>query len=67
MDKNSGNKTATKKSIQKKSITDKIGNAVEKIGHKIADAGFPMVGQAIHNVGDKLEKSHSNSKHPHKA
>ena len=51
----------------KKSISDKIGDAVEKVGHKISDAGAPKIGQKIHDLGDKIEKSHKNPAHPHKA
>ncbi|MEO5667054.1 MAG: hypothetical protein ABIR96_03255 [Bdellovibrionota bacterium] len=49
------------------SFVDRVGNAVEKLGHKVADAGAPALGQKIHDLGDKLEKSHRNPKHPHKA
>ena len=54
------------KASNKKSLVDKVGNLVEKVGHKISDAGAPKLGQAIHDLGDKLEKTHSNPKHPHK-
>ena len=47
-------------------LTEKAGNALEKVGHKISNAGAPKVGQKIHDMGDKLEKSHSNPNHPHK-
>ena len=47
-------------------IADRIGNVVEKVGHKISDAGAPGIGQKIHDLGDKLEKDHKNSTHPHK-
>ena len=50
----------------KDSLTDKIGNLVEKAGHKISEAGAPGLGQKIHDLGDKLEKSHKNPDHPHK-
>jgi hypothetical protein len=55
-----------KKNSQDRPLSDRIGNAVEKLGHKIADAGAPKVGQKIHDLGDKMEKRHSNPKHPHK-
>lgn len=55
------------KNMNKKSIKDRIGNFFEKVGHKIADAGAPNLGQKIHDMGDKMEKSHSNPSHPHKA
>lgn len=49
-----------------KGIADRIGDATEKIGHKISDAGMPGIGQKIHDLGDKIEKHHDNPDHPHK-
>lgn len=49
----------------KRGFRDRVGDAVEKVGHKISDAGAPKVGQKIHDLGDKLEKSHRNPDHPH--
>ncbi len=51
---------------KKASLTDKLGDAIEKVGHKISEAGAPGLGQKIHDLGDKLEKSHDNPSHPHK-
>jgi hypothetical protein len=51
---------------KKKSFADKVGGAIEKVGHKISDAGAPSLGQKIHDLGDKLEKHHDNPTHPHK-
>lgn len=48
------------------SFSEKAGNALEKAGHKISDAGAPKIGQKIHDLGDKLEKNHKNPNHPHK-
>jgi hypothetical protein len=59
--------TYENKKQNKKSISDRVGNAVEKLGHKIADAGAPKLGQKIHDLGDKMEDSHKNPQHPHKA
>lgn len=50
---------------KKTSLTDKIGEGLEKVGHKISDMGMPSVGQKIHDVGDKLEKTHDDPNHPH--
>lgn len=50
----------------KESLVDKVGNLVEKAGHKISEAGATGLGQKIHDLGDKLEKSHKNPNHPHK-
>ena len=52
---------------QKKSMRDKLGDAVEKVGHKVAEAGSPKLGQKIHDLGDKIEKHHDSADHPHKA
>lgn len=49
----------------KPSMTDKIGDAVEGLGHKISDMGLPSVGQKIHDLGDKMEKTHDDPNHPH--
>jgi hypothetical protein len=48
------------------SLSDKAGNALEKMGHKISNAGAPKIGQKIHDLGDKLEKTHRNPDHPRK-
>jgi hypothetical protein len=50
----------------KENFSDKLGNLVEKVGHKISEAGATGLGQKIHDLGDKLEKSHKNQDHPHK-
>lgn len=52
--------------VKEDSLKDKIGNAVEKVGHKISDAGAPNLGQKIHDMGDAMEKDHKNPSHPHK-
>jgi len=52
---------------KKKDWRDKVGDAVERAGHKISDAGMPKTGQKIHDLGDKIERSHQNPDHPHKA
>ena len=51
---------------KKESIKDRVGNLIEKVGHKISNAGFPKVGQKIHDFGDTLERDHKNPNHPHK-
>ena len=43
---------------QKKGLQDKFGEAVEKAGDRIADAGMPNLGKKIHDAGDRLEKTH---------
>jgi hypothetical protein len=52
---------------KKKTTADRVGDFVEKVGHKVSDAGATKLGQKIHDLGDRLEKHHSNSDHPHKA
>lgn len=47
-------------------IMDRVGDLIEKAGHKISDAGAPGLGQKIHDLGDSLEKKHKNPDHPHK-
>lgn len=47
-------------------IIDRLGNLVEKAGHKISEAGAPGLGQKIHDLGDSLEKKHKDPQHPHK-
>jgi hypothetical protein len=47
-------------------LTDKLGDGIEKLGHKISEAGATKLGQKIHDIGDKLEKHHRNPSHPHK-
>lgn len=49
----------------KKGLADRVGDTLEKVGHKISDAGMPKVGQKIHDFGDKLEKTHRDPQHPH--
>jgi len=39
-------------------LQDKFGEAVEKAGDRIADAGMPNLGKKIHDAGDRLEKTH---------
>ena len=62
------NKTVDQKmgSKNNKGLADKVGDIVEKVGHKISEAGAPGIGQKIHDLGDKLEKTHKNPDHPHK-
>ncbi len=53
--------------IKKEGLKDKVGDLIEKAGHKIAEAGAPGLGQKIHDMGDSIEKNHKNPAHPHKA
>lgn len=63
---NDMNQTPMSDSTSKKSsLTDKIGDAVEGIGHKVSDMGMPSVGQKIHDLGDRMEKNHDDPNHPH--
>jgi hypothetical protein len=55
------------KGTEKKNFRDRVGDVVEKAGHKLSNAGMPAVGQKVHDLGDKIEKNHKNPAHPHKA
>ena len=46
-------------------LADKAGDVLEKIGHKISEVGMPAVGQKIHDMGDKMERTHTDVNHPH--
>lgn len=48
------------------SVRDRAGDMIEKAGHKISEAGAPGIGQKIHDLGDRIEKKHKDSDHPHK-
>ena len=59
------NKQTAAAGDQKKSnFTDKVGDALEKVGSKISDAGATSIGKAIHDAGDRIEKTHKNPNHP---
>ena len=60
------NTETTAKQSKKPSLKNKFGDFIEKVGHQISDAGAPMLGQKIHDIGDKLEDEHDNPGHPHK-
>ena len=49
---------------KKSGFRDKVGEAVEKISHKITDAGATKLGQKVHDLGDKIETTHKNPQHP---
>lgn len=55
-----------KVSQRNESFRDKVGGAIEKIGQKISDAGAERLGQAVHDLGDKIEETHRNPNHPRK-
>jgi hypothetical protein len=50
----------------KESFKNKAGDLIEKVGHKISEAGASKIGQKIHDLGDSLEDKHKNPSHPHK-
>jgi hypothetical protein len=60
------NASSVETGSKKKTFKDKVGGAIEKVGHKISDAGAPNLGQKIHDLGDKLEDKHNDPGHPHK-
>lgn len=43
-------------------LTHKTGDAIERVGQKIQNAGAEKVGKAIYNAGDKIEHSRDNKK-----
>lgn len=63
---NSEDVSSNLKGKKKSSLKNKAGEFIEKVGHKISDAGAPTIGQKIHDLGDKLEDEHDNPSHPHK-
>lgn len=64
-DMNNMQNTPASTTKDKTSIADKVGGAVEGLGHKISEMGLPKVGQKIHDLGDKMEKTHDDPTHPH--
>jgi hypothetical protein len=47
---------------KKGGFMDKAGEALEHVGKKISDMGAPSVGKAVHDLGDKVEKTHDNKR-----
>jgi hypothetical protein len=37
------------------SVSQKVGDTIERLGEKIIKAGAPKIGKAIYNAGDKIE------------
>ncbi len=64
MEKNIG-ENQVDNTTDKESLRDRLGDVIEKAGHKISEAGAPGLGQKVHDLGDKLEKKHDNPNHPH--
>jgi hypothetical protein len=56
---NNVNKDLGKKPVSKdsESIGHKAGDAIERIGKKLKDAGAEKIGQAVYDAGNKLEHS----------
>lgn len=52
-------------STGKDSVADRVGDAIEGLGHKISEVGMPGLGKKIHDLGDKMEKTHDDPNHPH--
>lgn len=46
----------------KDSFVQKAGDAVERLGEKVSNAGAKKVGDAISRAGDKLEHSQDDKK-----
>jgi hypothetical protein len=62
----SDKRNSQKPQPKKEGIRNKVGTIIEKAGHKLAEAGAPGLGQKVHDLGDKIEKTHSNPNHSHK-
>jgi hypothetical protein len=58
-------KVSSESSSGKETLMDKVGDVLEKVGHKVSEAGAPSIGQKIHDLGDKVEQHHDNKNHPH--
>ena len=43
-------------------LAHKTGDAIERVGQKISDAGATKTGKAIYNAGNKIEHSRDNKK-----
>ncbi|RYZ64123.1 MAG: hypothetical protein EOP09_16465, partial [Proteobacteria bacterium] len=54
--------TTTPADQEKKSVSHKVGDSIEKAGTKIANAGAEKIGNAVYKAGDKIE--HMNDKKP---
>ncbi len=46
----------------KQPFTKKAGDAIERLGDKVSDAGAQKLGNSISRAGDKLEHSQDNKK-----
>lgn len=42
---------------QKETVSHKVGDAIERVGDKVSNAGAEKIGNAIHRAGDKIEHS----------
>jgi hypothetical protein len=47
---------------QKEKLSHKVGDTIEKVGHKVSDMGATRLGDAISKGGDKVE--HMNDEKP---
>ena len=45
---------------EKDSLSHKAGDALERAGEKISNAGHTKIGNAVSNAGDKLEHMNDN-------
>lgn len=65
MDRNNMGNVGDSQQGQKRSLRDQAGELLEKAGHKISETGAPSIGQKIHDLGDRVEETHSDKNHPH--
>ena len=47
---------------KKDSFTHKVGDAVERLGEKVSDAGAEKAGAKIYKTGNKIEHSQDHKK-----
>lgn len=56
------NKKTFQPEEKNKGLAHKTGDAIERVGQKVSEAGATKTGKAIYNAGDKLEHSRDNKK-----
>lgn len=43
-------------------FTQRVGDKIERAGDKLSDKGMPRAGNAVRNLGDKIEHSQDSKK-----
>ncbi len=60
--KNTNNNNPNTYKQPKEGIARKVGDAIERAGEKLSDAGLKKVGNAVERFGDKIEHSQDKNK-----